>query len=208
MECQRRYSVVAWPHLQRPLVLGESVSHDVEQEAHQVGHHGDEENELCELGRTPCALQIASSVEDGEASRHQTQHVLLDGGRKQENPRVDDRDAGDDGQVGHTIAHSSYRLRSAFGPARGRAQGEVEQCKEHERREQATGQGRQVDASHGGGTEGCMRCESARATWEQAVGACGWQSLRMTDDRAWGVMWCALGWGVVWSKPSWRAGGR
>lgn len=52
-------------------ILGEKVAEYVEQEAQHVRDHGDEQDELGELGRAPCALQIAAAVEDGQAGHDQ-----------------------------------------------------------------------------------------------------------------------------------------
>lgn len=75
---------------------------------------------------------------------------MLDGGGQHEDPGIDDGQAWDDGEVGHAIAHGRDGLCGAFGPARGRAQCEVEEGEEHKRCEEATGQRRQAGAGHDG----------------------------------------------------------
>ena len=107
--------------------LREQVAKDVEEEAQQVGNDGYEQNELGELGGAPGALEIAAAVEDGEPGHDQAQHILLDNGSQRKHPRIDDRDAGHDGEVGHAVAHAGEGLLDLLDQAGLRAQHKVEQ---------------------------------------------------------------------------------
>jgi hypothetical protein len=131
-------------------IVREQVAQQVEDEAQHVWNHGHEQDELGELLRAPCALEVATAVEDGEARDDQPKHILLHHRRQREDPRVDDGLPGHDGQVGHAVAHAYERLLDLLHPVGLRAQGEVEQREDDEAGEQAASQRRQIYSCHGG----------------------------------------------------------
>ena len=143
---------------------GDDIAGQVEQEAQQVGNHSHEQDELGELLLPPCALQVASTIEEGCAIDDQAGEVLLDDGGQGEDPGIDDGLARHDGQVGHAIAHADQRLLDLLDPVRVGAQDEVEQGEEDGGCEQAARDGRQVDAGHGNGAVRCgaVRCGAVR----------------------------------------------
>jgi hypothetical protein len=144
---------------------GDDIAGQVEQEAQQVGDHSHEQDELGKLLLPPCALQVASAVEEGCAIDDQAGEVLLDDGSQGEDPGVDDGLARHDGQVGHAIAHAEQRLLDLLDPVRVGAQDEVEQGEEDGGCQQAARDGRQVDAGHGdGGRCGAVRCGRVRVS--------------------------------------------
>jgi hypothetical protein len=148
---------------------GDDIAGQVEQEAQQVGDHSHEQDELGKLLLPPCALQVASAVEEGCAIDDQAGEVLLDDGSQGEDPGVDDGLARHDGQVGHAIAHAEQRLLDLLDPVRVGAQDEVEQGEEDGGCQQAARDGRQVDAGHGdGGWCGAVRCGRVRVSLRQA----------------------------------------
>lgn len=157
-------------YVQGRAAAGQEIAGNVDEEAQEVGDHGDEQDELGELVRAPGALQVAAAIEDGEAGDEQAEHVLLDDGGQREDPRIDDGLAGDDGQVGHAIAHAEQRLLDLLDPAGVRAQGEVEQGEGDDGGEQGARQRRQVEAGHGRGTAGAHSRRRGEALRGQAHG--------------------------------------
>jgi hypothetical protein len=161
-----------WVYIQWHRLGGDDIAGQVEQEAQQVGDHSHEQDELGKLLLPPCALQVASAVEEGCAIDDQAGEVLLDDGSQGEDPGVDDGLARHDGQVGHAIAHAEQRLLDLLDPVRVGAQDEVEQGEEDGGCQQAARDGRQVDAGHGdGGWCGAVRCGAVRCGAVRA-GAC------------------------------------
>jgi hypothetical protein len=133
-------------------VAHEQVAGEVQQVGQEVGNNGDKEHELGELVRPPRALEVATSIEEGQASGCEAEQVLLDDSREGEDPGVPGhRAAGHDGQPGHAVADAYDGLLDLLDPIGVGAQGEVEQGEQDEGSEDAAGEGREVEAGHGAG---------------------------------------------------------
>jgi hypothetical protein len=142
-----RRAVIQWGG-----VVADEVGNNVEQEAEDVGDHGNEEDELDEFMGAPGALEVAAAIEDGRGGDEQTGEILLDDGGQSKDPGIDDGLGGDNGQKGHAVADADQWLLDLFDPARVGAQGEVEEGAGDGGGEQAAGEGRQVEAGHGRGS--------------------------------------------------------
>ena len=75
------------------------VPHQKNGEGDEIGYHGNEEDKLCKVGRTPCSLQVAPAVENCQPGDNQAKEILLHEGRGQKNPWVYYGFARYDGQI-------------------------------------------------------------------------------------------------------------
>jgi hypothetical protein len=123
----------------------------VEQICEDVGYHGHEEHELGEFVRPPGSFQVATAVEDGEASGDEAEDILLHHCRQSKDPRIPGhRMAGNDGEPGHAVSHADDWLLDLFHPVGVGAQCEVDESEEDDGSEDTASERGEVDAGHGG----------------------------------------------------------
>ena len=142
--CRVRVFVSGWD-LRETGVARDHEERDVRQEREEVGHDADEGNELCVLGGAPGALEVAATVEEGDAGYEQAEDVLLGEGGGDEGPRVGDGEAGHDGQVGGVVLPAGDGGGAVDFPG-AVAGGGVEEREDDEGDEEGAGQRRDVDA--------------------------------------------------------------
>lgn len=81
-------------HLRPTLVPCKRKHHDQEQEAERIGYQGGHKQELCEFPRRPSSLEIATALEYGHAGNTQCENVVLNEGRRDKDPWVEERQLG------------------------------------------------------------------------------------------------------------------
>lgn len=150
-------STLRGSYVQRHSLAGDQVAEEVQAEAQDVRNHGHKQDELGVLLLAPGPLEVAAAVEDGEARRDESEHILLHHRRQSEDPRIYDRLSGHDGEVGHAVAHANEGLLDLLHPVRVRSQGEVEEREDDEAREQAPRQRWEVYSCHGVRARVCVR---------------------------------------------------
>lgn len=130
----------------------DKISDGIEQVGQDVWDHGDKQHKLCEFMRPPCALEVATAIEDGQAGYDEAEEILLDDGCQRKDPGIPGhRAARDYGQPRDAVADADNGLLDLFDPIGVWAQGEVEQGAEDEGGKYAAREGREVDSGHGAG---------------------------------------------------------
>lgn len=124
----RDYSTVSWRRRKetdgddtRPaLVARERKEKDHGAEGQDVGDQGDDEDELGKVSRRPGALEVAAALVEGKAGNGEGKDVALDEGGGDEGPGVDERQLGDERQIGNDDASRLAPLSVANCGAEGR----------------------------------------------------------------------------------------
>lgn len=147
-------------NIQRFTRTCQKIAKHIENEAQNVRDHSHEHDELGELLRAPCSLQIATTIENSEARCDQPEEILLYYRRQRKHPGIYHRQAGDDGEVGHAIADAYESLFRLLDPVRIRPQREVEQREDDQAGKQAPSQRGEIYSGHI--RQCCAACVGAR----------------------------------------------
>lgn len=91
--CSKRY-------VREALALGESKEEDHDDKRQDIRNQRDHDEELGQVSRRPGSLEIAASVEEGEATDEQGKDVALDERARKKSPRVHERQLRYQRQIG------------------------------------------------------------------------------------------------------------